>query len=242
LASWLLAALLATAPATAVPNPCEPRWIGEAGTASLQAACTAHRVARQARDLASSSAPAHRNQLAARRQAVNAVHTALSRLRGYAAGPGFRRLKGGLRLPIAGRPVNAGFGERPRFSSPTVTRHTGLSFSARPNDQVVSVARGVVVAVVDLVGFGQTVVVDQGDGYTTTFAQLASVAVHPGDPVAAGTRIGRAGVDSPWGIREIYFEIRHQGLPLDPRDWFVPGSIVIPDLQPPWRRPARPRP
>jgi hypothetical protein len=67
-------------------------------------------------------------------------------------------LRGNLLPPVANRPLNAGFGLRPRFSSPTEARHTGLSFSVKGDEPVVACARGVVAQSVIVPGLGRLLI------------------------------------------------------------------------------------
>ena len=58
-----------------------------------------------------------------------------------------------------------------------------------------------------------------------------------GQPVAAGEPLGTAGERSVYGQRELYFELRQAGIPIDPLRWFQPTRLTAPKLIPPWRQP-----
>jgi septal ring factor EnvC (AmiA/AmiB activator) len=125
--------------------------------------------------------------------------------------------RGGLPWPVEGR-VRTGFGRRkhPRFDTYTV--HNGLEIEAAPEAEVRAVHEGRVVFADRFRGYGLMVVVDHGAKHHSLYAQLADIAVVPGQEVAAGTVLGTAdpgGADGPG----VYFEMRYQGRPEDPLDW-----------------------
>lgn len=123
----------------------------------------------------------------------------------------FRLYHGELARPARG-PVLYDFGERERARDGTVHRHTGWTIDTRIGAEVRAVAYGTVVYARWLVGLGTTVVVDHGDGYHTVYARLSEVDVRPGSSLQAGGRIGGAG-------STLYFEVRDQGVPVDPAEW-----------------------
>jgi len=126
-------------------------------------------------------------------------------------------LRGSLPWPVEGR-VRAGFGRRkhPRFDTYTV--HNGLEIEAPPEAPVRAVHEGRVVFADRFRGYGLMVVVDHGDKRHSLYAQLADVAVAPGQDVAAGTVLGTADPAGAAGPG-VYFEVRYQGRPEDPQGW-----------------------
>ncbi len=125
--------------------------------------------------------------------------------------------RGSLPWPVEGR-VRAGFGRRkhPRFD--TYTIHNGLEIEVAPGAEVRAVHEGRVVFAERFRGYGLMVVVDHGAKHYSLYAQLAEVAVAPGQDVATGTVLGTAeaaGADGPG----VYFEMRFQGRPEDPLEW-----------------------
>lgn len=114
---------------------------------------------------------------------------------------------GVYRLPVAGMLVT-GFGE----VSPAGVRSRGLTFAVAPGAPVTSPAGGTVRYAQVFRGYRTIVVVDHGDGWTTLVTGLAVAAVRPGQPVAAGAPLGRAG-----GGEEprVTVELRRRGRPAD---------------------------
>jgi len=150
-------------------------------------------------------------------EAESRLQELLSGLGGEEVAVPLGAFRGSLPWPVEGR-VRAGFGRRkhPRFDTYTV--HNGLEIEAAPGAEVRAVHEGRVVFAERFRGYGLMVVVDHGGKHYSLYAQLAEVAVAPGQDVATGTVLGRAdpaGADGPG----VYFEMRFQGRPEDPLEW-----------------------
>ncbi len=65
-------------------------------------------------------------------------------------------------------------------------------------------------------GYGNVVLVDVGDGFSTLYAHLSSADVSHGQWVAAGTRLGSAGCTGSCTGTHLHFELRRDGVPVDP--------------------------
>ena len=68
-------------------------------------------------------------------------------------------------------------------------------------------------------GYGNLIIVDHGSDYLTIYGNNDSLLKEVGDRVGGGepiASVGAAGVGNDSGL---YFEIRHQGQPLDPMQW-----------------------
>lgn len=68
------------------------------------------------------------------------------------------------------------------------------------------------------VGCGNAVVLDHEDGWRTAYCHLrqGSVAVRPGESVAAGTMIGAIGMSGLAAFPHVEFQVLHRGKPVDP--------------------------
>lgn len=218
--------------------PSEGRWVGNIGGPFSDAKEVALLVARTALATADRSPEMQQLREGAMQEAERRLHASLDQLAGFTPPKrGGEALRGQLVTPVAARPLNAGFGLRPRFSSPTEVRHTGLSFSVKGDEPVVACARGVVTESLTIPGLGHTVLVEHGDGLVSIYAGLSETIARPGQPVEAGARLGTAGERSLFGQRELYFELRRDGLPIDPLRWFHGTRLSVPRLLPPWRQP-----
>src|SRR3954471_5061071 len=67
---------------------------------------------------------------------------------------------------------------------------------------------------------GNSVVIQHGDGWETQYAHLrrGSVALHAGDRVEAGTRLGLVGLSGQTEFAHLHFAVRHNGRTVDPFD------------------------
>jgi septal ring factor EnvC (AmiA/AmiB activator) len=70
-------------------------------------------------------------------------------------------------------------------------------------------------------GYGNLIIVDHGDKYYTLYAQASRLLKAVGEKVKAGEVIAYSGFED---ADSVYFEIRHQGTPLDPLAWLKPPS------------------
>lgn len=141
-----------------------------------------------------------------------------ARLRVATMARGFAPNKHRLPWPASG-PVRVAFGQRVELAFGTVTSHNGWDIGAAAGTRVQAVAAGRVVYAGWLRGYGQMVIIDHGAGYHSVAAHLASVDTEVGNSVTPGDQIGTVGDTGSLRGTVLYFEIRYQGKPVDPRDW-----------------------
>jgi len=97
--------------------------------------------------------------------------------------------------------------------------HPGLDIGILRSLEVTAAAPGRVVAVGEPVGFagyGEIVEVDVGSGFLTLYAHLAEPLVAVGDAVWTGQRIGIAGCTGVCIGTHLHFEVREDGVAVDP--------------------------
>ena len=130
-------------------------------------------------------------------------------------GGSFSELRGRLALPVRGE-LTSRFGS-PRADGGAIWK--GLFIAARSGEEVKAVAPGRVVFADWLRGFGNLLIIDHGSAYMTLYGNNESLykrvgdIIHSGDAIAA---VGNSGGNADSGL---YFELRHQGKPLDPLGW-----------------------
>lgn len=98
-----------------------------------------------------------------------------------------------------------------------------IIISGQVNDKVISVAKGQVVGIENSEVTGCTVKVDLGDGYEAIYGQLKEVNFAVGDYVESGHVIGYIGEPTKYFSVEgsnLYFELRKDGIPIDPVEFF----------------------
>lgn len=127
----------------------------------------------------------------------------------------FAKQKGRLRLPARGKLAN-------RYGAPRAeggATWKGLFIRATEGAKVHAVAAGRVVFADWLRGFGNLVILDHGDDYLSIYGNNQSLFRQVGDTVKGGeilAAIGNSGGNPESGL---YFELRHQGLAIDPLKW-----------------------
>ena len=98
--------------------------------------------------------------------------------------------------------------------------HEGIDIGSLRSLDVRAAARGRVLLVGSPTGFegyGRIVLVNVGGGYSTLYAHLASSIVRPGQIVEPGQRLGVAGCTGDCSGTHLHFELRLDGVAVDPR-------------------------
>lgn len=126
----------------------------------------------------------------------------------------FARLKGSLRLPTRGAVSNR-FGAARQEGS----NWKGLFIRAGAGSEVKAIAGGRVVFADWMRGFGNLLIVDHGDSYLSIYGNNDSLLKQVGDTVRGGDTIAAVGNSGGNPESGLYFELRHQGQPLDPLKW-----------------------
>ncbi len=112
--------------------------------------------------------------------------------------------------------VTSPFGDRVHPIFGTVRAHKGIDFDGDSGDAVVAGADGVVLAAGMRNGYGNTVVISHGNGFTTLYAHLSDVAVSAGESVSGGDKIGSVG-STGWSTGpHLHLELRVAGVAVDP--------------------------
>jgi septal ring factor EnvC (AmiA/AmiB activator) len=138
-------------------------------------------------------------------------------------GHDFAREKGKLRFPASGVVVSGyGMVEDPEFH--TTLFRKGIEIETEAGEAVRALEAGEVLYSGWLEGYGNVIIIDHGNGYFSLSARLQELGKGVGSQVLREEIIGRVSGPGPWGEAGFYFEIRHNGQPLDPEDWLAPGE------------------
>ncbi len=125
--------------------------------------------------------------------------------------------RGSFAWPVMG-PVLESFGrQRQRYL--TQTQRNGIVIGTPAGTQARAVHEGRVAFAAPFTGFGLLVIVDHGGQDFSLYGHLASLVVAKGDAVEAGAVVGQSGT-GPRGTPGVYFELRVDGSPVDPVEWF----------------------
>lgn len=138
---------------------------------------------------------------------------------------GLAHVKGKLDVPAPGSVVQR-FGKQkhPEFEDLIFSR--GLELRTASGGAVSAVAPGRVIYVGNMPGYGTIVILDHGQRYYTLYGRLSSVAVAKDRIVRSGEKVGNAGTADAHG-RNLYFEIRKDGAPVNPQQFFREPIAVI---------------
>jgi murein DD-endopeptidase MepM/ murein hydrolase activator NlpD len=123
----------------------------------------------------------------------------------------------GIRLlsPVKGfdpARITSPFGIRPS----TGRRHDGVDIKAKPGEEILAAASGIVAFSGRQRGYGNVVILDHGNGVSTLYAHLFYASVRAGDSIRAGEAVGRAGKRGRATGTHLHFEVRRRGSPIDP--------------------------
>jgi murein hydrolase activator len=130
------------------------------------------------------------------------------------AGGNFVRQRGSLRLPVKGA-VQGRFGAA-REGGGT---WRGLFIRANSGSEVKAVANGRVVFAEWMRGFGNLLIIDHGDAYLSIYGNNDSLLKEVGQMIKGGDTVATVGNSGGNPNSGLYFEIRHQGQPVDPMKW-----------------------
>ncbi len=124
------------------------------------------------------------------------------------------RHKGALRLPTRGVVSN-------RFGSARQEGSTwkGLFIRAATGSEVRAIAGGRVVFADWMRGFGNLLIIDHGGSYLSIYGNNEALLKQTGDTLRGGEVIASVGNSGGNPESGLYFELRHQGQPLDPLKW-----------------------
>jgi len=122
------------------------------------------------------------------------------------------------RFPLAGvSEIGSGFGWRPHPVTGAPNLHEGLDLSAPAGMPILAAASGKVVKAGWHGGYGMMVELSHGQSLSTRYAHAQAIHVRQGDWVGQGQMIAEVGSTGHSTGPHLHFEIRLQGLALDPR-------------------------
>jgi murein DD-endopeptidase MepM/ murein hydrolase activator NlpD len=126
--------------------------------------------------------------------------------------------------PVQGGIVRSPFGMRHG------RQHAGIDICAQSGSPIYAARDGVVAySGHKFRGYGNVVMIDHRDGFTTVYAHNTENIVHEGDPVVRGQMIARVGATGNATGSHCHFEIRNDNVSVDPRGYLSenPDDDVI---------------
>jgi septal ring factor EnvC (AmiA/AmiB activator) len=117
-------------------------------------------------------------------------------------------------MPVEGDVVSR-YGLQYHETLKTQTRNLGIEIEGRSRQSVKAAVSGEVALVTTIPGYGPGIILDNGSGYFTIYANLEGVTVKAGDAVKTCQEMARL---APQPGR-LYFEVRQGTKTLDPESW-----------------------
>ena len=132
-------------------------------------------------------------------------------------------------LPANG-PIGDRFGMRLHPILRVYRMHTGIDVVVDTGTDIFAPGDGKVVGAGTHYGYGNTVEIDHGFGYTTLFAHLSKIKVSLGQKVKRGDLLGLSGSSGELATGpHLHYEVFHDGVNLNPEN-FVYSDIKIFDI------------
>ena len=130
----------------------------------------------------------------------------------------FKELKGKLPWPIEGKVISR-FGTYQNPNLKTVTENPGIDIHGSEGPEVKSIYDGIVTTVTYIRGYGNTVILDHGDGFYSVYTHVMDVEVEENSYVNAGDIIAHVGDSGSLEGTKLHFEIWGNKDKLNPELW-----------------------
>ncbi|KMT64577.1 hypothetical protein XM47_13825 [Catenovulum maritimum] len=147
-------------------------------------------------------------------QALEALAEAIEELPNQLDFNGLGDIKGKILWPTQGS-IKKNFGRRKSGQ----LRWKGVVIQANSGEVVHNIHAGQVIFSDWLKGYGLVLVVEHGNGYMSLYGHNQALLKDVGDVVQSGEPIALVGQSGGQAKPGLYFEIRHQGQPVNPVDW-----------------------
>ena len=143
------------------------------------------------------------------------IQIAISKANIQREGMLFTQAKGSLDWPLRGKVLNK-FGVA---QSNFPLSQQGWLIAAPEGSDVVAVFDGQVVFSDWLKGYGLVIIIDHGDGFLSLYGQNQALFLSTGDKVSAQQLIASSGRSGGNSMAALYFSLRQNGTPLNPKNW-----------------------
>lgn len=104
--------------------------------------------------------------------------------------------------------------------------HEGIDISAPEGTPIFAAARGRVSRAGWVVGYGLTIEIDHGYGFTTLYGHASELIVSVGDEVTRGDVIAQVGSTGVTTAPNLHYEVRVNGVPQDPKNFILPDYVT----------------
>lgn len=115
-----------------------------------------------------------------------------------------------------------------RKSGDSSIRHLGTDLDAKVGDEIFATNRGKVVLAEYLNNYGNTIIIDHGQGLSSLYLHLSKLNIAAGDVAERGQKIGEAGSTGLYSFEpHLHFSIRLRGASLDPKAFIDAINSVL---------------
>jgi septal ring factor EnvC (AmiA/AmiB activator) len=130
----------------------------------------------------------------------------------------FKKNKGKLPWPVKGAVIHQ-FGKQRNQALKTTINYTGIDIKAQSGAEVRAVFVGVVSMITYLSGYGNTIILDHGEGYYTVYSHLDEFFVEPDALIEAGQVIGLVGDSGSLEGSKLHFAVFANQKTENPQHW-----------------------
>lgn len=106
-----------------------------------------------------------------------------------------------------------------------VLPHPGVDIAAPAGTPILASGKGRVIRAAWVSGYGQTVEIDHGHGFTTLYAHASKLLVRSGQEVERGDVIAQVGRTGTATSTHLHYEVRQDGLQRNPLNFLLPGTL-----------------
>lgn len=117
--------------------------------------------------------------------------------------------------------LTSGFGAREDPFTGDHSMHSGQDIAAREGTEVDAPADGIVIWAGEKAAYGNCVMLQHDRDLTTLYGHLSAILVKPGDKVERGHPIGKIGTTGRSTGPHLHYEVRINGVPVNPRRFIV---------------------
>jgi murein DD-endopeptidase MepM/ murein hydrolase activator NlpD len=103
--------------------------------------------------------------------------------------------------------------------------HEGVDISATKGTPIFAAAKGRVIRAGWVVGYGLTVEIDHGYGYTTLYGHASKLLVQRGQVVSRGDVIAQVGSTGIATASHLHYEVSLNGAPQNPANFILPDAV-----------------
>lgn len=120
----------------------------------------------------------------------------------------------------AGGRITSGYGRREKPNAAATSIHRGIDIGVASGTNVLAADGGTVIVAGSGRSYGNYVVIDHGNGYTTLYAHNSRLCVSVGESVSRGQVIAKAGSTGNSTGPHIHFEVSYNGSLVNPMNFF----------------------